>query len=651
MEALTGCLLTFLLNSIWQIPLIAAVAALVCRLLRAGPARHRHAVCVAALLLSVLLPMASVYRRPAVPQPRPAAEGVPSAGRVSIFIPPPGPIAVLPTPARSVSYRKTTAGVVVSAYLLFVLFRLIRLAWLWLRTEQLRRTSEARSLPPLVEQVCKRCAEVLRAGPVGLLVSRRVSGPVTTGGGIILPASLLAEASSEVLTTAIGHEVAHVARRDFACNLLYELLAIPVAFHPAVWAICRGIKQTREMACDELVTRSLQEPRVYARSLLSIASTIAARPQPGWALGVFDGNILEERIRRLMENPVIDMKSARVLLVSGLSAMAVCALIALNLAFSARAAAVPSPAPPPSPVPRAAPLPPPLPPPQNAPVAAEAPAPRPSRSVPADDDMLLGAAAYNAGNFQGAVDHFAGAVQLDPANLKARLFLANSDLRVYFAGSKLPELLADAGRQYQDVLARDPKNLVAAEGMTIVALDAGQFPEARQWALRLVELNPKDTTPYFLTMLADFSIATTPVQQARNKAGIRPFWTAHGHQDPSRIQNIQLPDAETRKSLQDQLLPQIEEGLRMGQSALQLNAGCLEVLGYMTQLLSLKAAILDNPYEVVETARSAEEWAAKIDALPNPRFVPTTSLRRIYDPIDLNGPPPDPFLTVPMNSR
>ena len=27
-----------------------------------------------------------------------------------------------------------------------------------------------------------------------------------------------------MLTTAIGHEMAHIARRDFACNLLYELL-------------------------------------------------------------------------------------------------------------------------------------------------------------------------------------------------------------------------------------------------------------------------------------------------------------------------------------------------------------------------------------------------------------------------------------------
>jgi hypothetical protein len=60
METISRCLLTFLLNSIWQIPLAAAVAAGGCRLMRNGPASHRHAVWVAALLSAILLPVASV---------------------------------------------------------------------------------------------------------------------------------------------------------------------------------------------------------------------------------------------------------------------------------------------------------------------------------------------------------------------------------------------------------------------------------------------------------------------------------------------------------------------------------------------------------------------------------------------------------------
>src|SRR5437763_1126775 len=49
METISRFLLTFLLNSLWQIPLTAAVASLTGWLMRHSPASHRHIVCVAAL--------------------------------------------------------------------------------------------------------------------------------------------------------------------------------------------------------------------------------------------------------------------------------------------------------------------------------------------------------------------------------------------------------------------------------------------------------------------------------------------------------------------------------------------------------------------------------------------------------------------------
>src|SRR5437763_16853679 len=128
---------------------------------------------------------------------------------------------------------------------------------------------------------------------VELLFSPRISGPVTAGNSVILPESLLAESSADVLTTAIGHEMAHIARHDFACKLLYELLRLPVRFHPAAWLIHRNIERTREMACDELVTRRLMDAGAYARAMMSIAAGMTALPLPGYTLGVFDGGILE----------------------------------------------------------------------------------------------------------------------------------------------------------------------------------------------------------------------------------------------------------------------------------------------------------------------------------------------------------------------
>jgi beta-lactamase regulating signal transducer with metallopeptidase domain len=50
---------------------------------------------------------------------------------------------------------------------------------------------------------------------------------------IILPDALLREGNTELLTSAIGHEFIHVTRNDYVLNFIYELLYLPLSFHPA----------------------------------------------------------------------------------------------------------------------------------------------------------------------------------------------------------------------------------------------------------------------------------------------------------------------------------------------------------------------------------------------------------------------------------
>lgn len=69
------------------------------------------------------------------------------------------------------------------------------------------------------------------------------------------------EADTDVLTSAIGHELVHVLRRDYLLNLAYELIYLPLSFHPAAALVRRRINQTRELSCDELVTEKLAYQR------------------------------------------------------------------------------------------------------------------------------------------------------------------------------------------------------------------------------------------------------------------------------------------------------------------------------------------------------------------------------------------------------
>ncbi|PYX94705.1 MAG: hypothetical protein DMG67_00905 [Acidobacteria bacterium] len=159
-----------------------------------------------------------------------------------------------------------------------------------------------------VAAVAEECKRQLGAQSVSIVCSAAAAVPFTAGAFrpiVVLPHSLLKTTSDDELRVAIGHELAHVYRHDYLLNILYELVSLPVAFHPCVLWMKRQIEKNRETACDEMAARCLESPTGYARALMSLAralpqppvATMASSP----ALGVFDGNNLEERIMQLLD--------------------------------------------------------------------------------------------------------------------------------------------------------------------------------------------------------------------------------------------------------------------------------------------------------------------------------------------------------------
>jgi len=448
--------------------------------------------------------------------------------------------------------------VLLGVYFLFVVFRVARLAWASIRTVQIRRAAQEAAVPDLLKRVWIRCQEAYGLTGVELLFSAEVSGPVTAGQTIILPQALLAEPSKDVLTTAIGHEMAHIARRDFACNLLYELLYLPLSFHPAAWLIRGGIERTREMACDELVTERLIDARVYARSIMSMASGMTVLPRPGYTLGVFDADILEERIRRLVERPAANLKRGRLLLVTGLSALAICAVMTSSLALTARA--------------------------QSA----------------AHVLMKQAEAAYNRGNYQEAIQHFENAVRLEPGNVKARLLLANALLQQYSPNTDAASpLVAGAREQYREVLRRDPGNRQATQGMLVLLTNTKQFAEAHDWALKAIQADATDKFAYYTAGFLDWVMSYPDYASAREAAGMTP-----------EDQGI-IPDADLRLNVRTQHMAQIEDGYRMLQVALQLDPDYSDAMAYMNLLFRIEAGIVDNETRSTELIGRADHWVVK----------------------------------------
>lgn len=322
MAALNDSILSFLLNTLWQVPLIVAVVFGLVRATPRIPARFRHVVLVAALAAALGLPVAGALAGSTLEPAASATEagGLAGGGAGGLDVWLRGGVGTGARLPVSTSIAWGVAGV----YAAFLLLRLAGLWRSWRRTVHIRRTAERRPIPDALARAARSCRLAFGARETPILASRFASGPLTVGARrpvVVFPEALFAEDDPDVLVTALGHELAHVGRHDFAVNLFCELLALPISFHPATGLLRRWIGEARELACDERVTERLLDGPSYARSLVHLTRAASARLRAGFELGVFDADILEERIMRLIdERPRASARAGGVLVVAAVLA-------------------------------------------------------------------------------------------------------------------------------------------------------------------------------------------------------------------------------------------------------------------------------------------------------------------------------------------
>ncbi|MGQ0762776.1 MAG: HEAT repeat domain-containing protein [Acidobacteriota bacterium] len=340
-------LLNFVVNAAWQTALILVVASLGARFLRNAPARYRHVLWITALGFSLIAPAVSTMRansfNVSVRKAQSSAIHLVTSPQPQTFVIEPdestGIERLLTRRRQTLSVTPAWLFVLSGAYLLVLVLQVVRLARMWRRKEKLRQEVSRSASIPMLETIARQCRHALDLSNAQVVCSKLIEVPATLGvmrPVIVLPERLCAELDEEALSSIVGHEMAHVARRDFLTNLLCELVCVPISFHPLTYLFKRQIRRTRELACDELVARHILKPRAYARSLVRIANTTFQRRAQALTLSIFDGNILEHRIMKLTQKQrQLGLRAGRVCMVVAILALcAVCistSMLALDL--------------------------------------------------------------------------------------------------------------------------------------------------------------------------------------------------------------------------------------------------------------------------------------------------------------------------------
>jgi TonB family protein len=339
-------MLSYALNSIWQVPLIFAAAWCATRVLRRGGPAIEHWIWVSALVLEAVLPALSIAPLSVVPGHllqtlwalllRSGSIG----GNAKITVVPGtgyahGALGLSP-------FLLPVVAVVYACGIAYFAGRLATALW---KTQAVLRRAGMIALNGSAQQTWSRCCGEFHVENAELLISSEIAGPMTIGVYrrlVLLPKSLTANLCEEDFSAAIAHEFAHMRRRDFAKNLFYEVLSLPVAFHPMLRVTRARVAESREMVCDAMAAAAVAGPERYARSLLRLASQLV----PGTpsrtlqAIGIFDANSFERRIMSLTEKYVKLQGKRRFVLAALCVAMGVgtCAsAMALRLNVSASA--------------------------------------------------------------------------------------------------------------------------------------------------------------------------------------------------------------------------------------------------------------------------------------------------------------------------
>jgi beta-lactamase regulating signal transducer with metallopeptidase domain len=309
----------YIVNALWQVPLLAGGAWLLLRMVRPDP-RMQHGVWLAVLGLAVLLPLRGM-RTASISAAQPQETIVVTSER---------------TETREVPLRREKTGFthtmrlsatatrwLVRLYLATVVFTLLRIARSWHAARHLVAHAQATSLHGEELALYSRRFGVKLPQ---LRQSADVSSPMVLG--VSAPVLLLPEGfarfSEDEVAAALCHELAHIKRQDYLMNLVCQVVASPLAWHPVVDEVQQRIRMTREMICDAMAAQEMKSHIGYARCLLALAHSMLgerAMAEQAQFPGLFTRHTLEERVMRLMETTTMSMRARVVRAASGAALM------------------------------------------------------------------------------------------------------------------------------------------------------------------------------------------------------------------------------------------------------------------------------------------------------------------------------------------
>lgn len=281
---------------------IAALALLICRVLRRQSAALRHMVLAAALAAAAAVPLFEAVLPRWEIAVLPGTSHV-SSSAVALSDESPGGAGIVgvtraaDTPLFTLSEMLlVTWGLGFLVVMTGLVVGVARLVVLTRRCRPVQSSAWRDHASSLAAQFGLRAVAVLESHDPAPLLTWGMFTP-----RIIVPAGA-AGWDSGLIEAVLAHEVAHIARRDWALQIAARIVCAAYWFNPLVWMICRRLRSESEQACDDAVLRRGIDPADYAAHLLAVARQVLAGGHR-WASApaIVNSSSLERRIAAMLK--------------------------------------------------------------------------------------------------------------------------------------------------------------------------------------------------------------------------------------------------------------------------------------------------------------------------------------------------------------
>jgi tetratricopeptide (TPR) repeat protein len=209
----------------------------------------------------------------------------------------------------------------------------------------------------------------------------------------------------------------------------------------------------------------------------------------------------------------------------------------------------------------------------------------------ARDKLNKGVQAYKAGQTDLAIEDFKTSKELDPGLTNARIYLATAYSAQYIPGAPSPENIRNgqqAAQEFKDILATDPNNLSAIDGLGSILynmaggppFDPKMMEESKSYHQKHIQLKPDDPEPYYWVGVIDWSLAF------RGNRDLR--------EEYNKTARKSIPDTDAMPpalaaQFQQKYGTVVDDGIASLQKAVQLREDYDDAMAYLNLLYRQKA--------------------------------------------------------------